>query len=62
MVLSSPNSFTPGARIDQVGAIGQRHSSPIDGFVAEPSGVKLMRIEIDDRLSDRLIEDFEIDL
>src|SRR5580658_1944008 len=43
---------------DQVSAVGQRHAGAIDGFVAQPRGVKLMRVEIDDGLGERLVNDF----
>ena len=62
MVGSSPNSFTPGARDDEFGSIGQRHARAIDGLVAEPSAVELVGFEIDDGLVDGRVEHLEIHL
>ena len=47
---------------DQLRAVGQRHARAIDGLVAQPGAVKLMRIEIDDGLLDRLVEHLEVHL
>ena len=62
MPLSSPNSFTPGREDDQLGAVGQRHAGAIDGLVADPGGVELAGIEIDDGLLIGLSSDLEVDL
>ncbi len=54
--------FHAGREDDELGAVGERHAGAIDGLVAEPGGVKLVRVKIDDGLLDRLGDDFEVDL
>ena len=51
-----------GREDDELGAVGQRHAGAVDGLVADPGGVKLAGIEIDDGLADLLVDDFEVDL
>ena len=62
MVWSSPNSLDAGGKNDQFGAVGKRHAGAVDGLVAEPGAVELVRVEIDDGLADGLVEHFEVDL
>src|SRR5271157_642289 len=47
---------------DQFRSVGQSHAGAIDGLVAEPGGVELTRIEIDDGFLDRLVEHLEVHL
>ena len=51
-----------GGENDEVGAVGQRHAGAIDGLVAEPGGVKLAGVEIDNGLFEGCVEDFKVDL
>ena len=61
MVLSSPNSLTAGRKNDELPAVGEGHARAIHGLVADPCGVKLMRVKIDDGFADWLFDHFEVD-
>src|SRR5580704_11583926 len=50
-----------GSKDDEVGAISQGHTGAINSLVAEPGGVELMGIEIDDGFLNWLVEYFEVD-
>src|ERR1035438_8321430 len=45
---------------DELGAVGQSHPSPVDGFVAKPCRVKLARIEIHNSFGEGLVHHLEI--
>src|SRR5271154_6999611 len=51
-----------GRENDELCVVSQGHARSIDGFIAQPRAVKLVRIEIDNSLLNRLFEHFEIDL
>src|SRR5689334_5860163 len=46
---------------NQLSIVGQRHARAIDRLVADPRGMKLAWIEINDCLVNLLVEYFEID-
>ncbi|VEU36263.1 unnamed protein product [Pseudo-nitzschia multistriata] len=55
-----PEPLDPRRQNDQLPAVGDRHPRPVDGLVAEPGRVKLVRIEVDDHLGRRPIQHGEI--
>src|ERR1700748_1952638 len=51
-----------GCEDDEIRIVGEGHARAVYGLVADPSGMELLRVEIDDGFADWLFDDFEVDL
>ncbi len=56
----SPKRSTPGAMIEQLASVGDRHARAIYRLVRDPGGAKFVGLHYGDDLSDRLLEDGDV--
>src|SRR5882757_11296066 len=45
---------------DEFGAVGKRHASPVDCFIAQPGTLEFFRIQVDHRLSNARVKHEEV--
>src|SRR5690242_1889494 len=52
--------FYSRSKHDQLGTVGKRHSSSVDGLIPEPRALRLVRIQVDNRLLDLSVKQEDV--